>query len=282
MKKKVILLVATLGIFAILILGVRDIRRFTSSEPNFGDSKDGEAPVTVKFVSNPLPIPDFTVNDLDGKAISSRDWLGKVVLVNFWATWCPPCVAEIPDLIRMQDEYKDNLLIIGLSKDILPAADVKRFAMEHGINYPLAFSTPGIEAMFGGVVGLPTSFVVDTEGRIVQKHIGLRSPELYIAEIRALSDLPINAKIETFEDTGQIFLANAKNATELPGIDLTVLSTEQKETALRQLNEQSCTCGCGLTLAQCRINDTSCPVSLELAQHLVLGIQGANQSPSGN
>ncbi|HKZ39792.1 MAG TPA: hypothetical protein VJ044_02455, partial [Candidatus Hodarchaeales archaeon] len=78
MKKKVILLVATLGIFAILILGVRDIRRFTSSEPNFGDSKDGEAPVTVKFVSNPLPIPDFTVNDLDGKAISSRDWLGKV------------------------------------------------------------------------------------------------------------------------------------------------------------------------------------------------------------
>jgi cytochrome c-type biogenesis protein CcmH/NrfF len=79
----------------------------------------------------------------------------------------------------------------------------------------------------------------------------------------------VEARIETFEDIGQVFLANAARATELPGIDFSKLTAEQERAALRQLNEQKCTCGCGLTLAQCRINDTGCPVSVKLAQQVV-------------
>ena len=115
-------------------------------------------------------------------------------------------------------------------------------------------------------MGLPTTFLVDTRGRVVQKHIGFANPELYEMEIRALLDLPVNANVETFEDEGQVFLANA---TELPGVDFSQLTSEQRKAALRQLNEQTCTCGCNLTLAQCRINDTTCDVSLALANQVM-------------
>ena len=174
---------------------------------------------------------------------------GKVVLLNFWATWCPPCREEIPDLIELQNKYDGRLQIIGLSVDTGSPETVERFAEERKINYPVAIASPELEAKFGGVMGLPTSFLVDTEGRVVQKHVGLHDPVLYDREIRILLSLPVEAKIEMFEDTGQILLANAKNATELPGVDLSKLTLAQKKAALRQLNEQKCTCGCNLTLA---------------------------------
>ena len=72
----------------------------------------------VRFVKNPKPIPELTMTTLDGKTITSRDLAGKVVIVNFWATWCAPCRAEIPDLVKLQTQYKDHLIIIGvLSED---------------------------------------------------------------------------------------------------------------------------------------------------------------------
>ena len=118
-------------------------------------------------------------------------------------------------------------------------------------------------------MALPTLFLLDTNGGVVQKHIGLRNPVLYETEVRALLGLPVEAKIETFEDTGQIFLANAKRATELPGVDLSKLTPEQRKVALREFNRKNCNCKCDLTLAQCRINDTSCPVSEKLAKQEV-------------
>jgi hypothetical protein len=137
------------------------------------------------------------------------------------------------------------------------------------MNYPVAMSTEAIEKSFGGVFGLPTSFVIDTEGRIVQKHIGLRNPLLYETEIRALLDLPVPLKIERFVDTGQVMLANAKNATEYPGVDLSKLNADQRIAARRHLNEMQCTCGCGLTVAQCLVNDTSCDISKGMAKQVV-------------
>ena len=270
MKKLVAVVVITVGLLVVLFFGLRDIQRIRSGmEPgqtgNAQTGKSSEAVTTIRFVKNPSPAPEITLRDLDGHTISSADWSGKVVLLNFWATWCPPCRAEIPDLIQLQDKYAGRLLIIGLSDDVGSPEKVKQFAQQMHMNYPIVIASPELEAKFGGVMGLPTSFLLDPKGRVVQKHVGLRNPALYDAEIRYLLGLPVQAKVEAFEDTGQIFLANAKNATEIPGVDLSQLTPEQKKAALRQLNEQGCTCNCGLTLAQCRINDTSCAISSKLA-----------------
>jgi cytochrome c biogenesis protein CcmG, thiol:disulfide interchange protein DsbE len=215
----------------------------------------------IRFVRNPDPAPAFNLPGLDGKPVTLADAHGKVVLLNFWATWCGPCRAEIPDLIELQAKYKDRLQIIGLTVDEDDAAAVRKVVEETGINYPVAMASPAIRMKYGGIMALPTSFMLDTEGRVMQKHEGLRDPLLYEYEIRALLALPINARVETFDDTGQIFLAHADRASELPGVDLSKLTPAQKLAALHRFNAETCTCGCKFTLAQCRIWDRNCAVS---------------------
>jgi cytochrome c biogenesis protein CcmG/thiol:disulfide interchange protein DsbE len=238
----------------------------TASE--LAKSQDGEAPI-IRFANNPQPVPPFLVTDLDGRPVSTAAWKGKVVFINFWATWCPPCRAEIPVLIDLANRYKDVLQIVGVSLDDGDPAEVKNFATHMGINYPIVMASREIVKEYGGVPALPTLFVVNTDGKVVQKHEGLYSRGLYETELRLLLDLPTDAKIETFDDHGQIFLKNATLATELPGVDFSDLSPEKRKAALKRLNSQTCDCGCSLTLAQCRINDTSCPVSKKLAAAVV-------------
>ena len=103
----------------------------------------------------------------------------------------------------------------------------------------------------------------------MQRHTGVYPIDTYIQEVRALVGLPVNGHVETFVDTGQVFLKNAANATDLPDVDFSGLTAEQKKTALRRMNAEGCTCGCKLTIAECRINDTSCPVSKGLAEQIV-------------
>ena len=126
---------------------------------------------------------------------------------------------------------------------------------------------------------MPTSFLIDTQGRVVQKHSGLYPIASYHLEIRALLGLPTDARVETFVDTGQVFLKNAANATELPGVSFKGLTADQKKRALRRLNSESCTCGCKLTLSQCRVNDTECPVSGKLAAQVVKEVAGGAKPP---
>jgi hypothetical protein len=135
-------------------------------------------------------------------------------------------------------------------------------------------SPPEVRMQYGGITALPTSFVVDTQGRVVQKHEGLRDPALYETEIRALVGLPVNARVETFEDTGQVFLAHANRASELPGVNLSRLGPQQKQAALHRFNAESCTCGCNFTLAQCRIYDRNCAVSKSRTEKIVAEISG--------
>jgi thiol-disulfide isomerase/thioredoxin len=223
----------------------------------------------IRFASNAKPAPPFLVNDLDGNFISTAGWRGKVVLLNFWATWCPPCRDEIPEFIDLANRYKDGLIIVGVSMDDAPPSEVKKFASDAGINYPIVMASREMVREYGGVPALPTAFVVDPEGRVVQKHVGLFPSYVYETEVRALLKLPVDATIQTFEDTGQIFLKNAALATELPGVDFSGLTPEQKKIALKRMNTEGCDCGCKLTLAQCRINDTSCPVSKKLTAKVV-------------
>jgi thiol-disulfide isomerase/thioredoxin len=225
--------------------------------------------VEVQWSDRPVPMPTLNLVDLDGRRISNASLAGKVVLLNFWATWCGPCREEIPMLAALQTHYGHRLAIIGLSIDETPAADVKAFAAEVGVNYPVVMSTRALEADFGGITAVPSTFVVDPQGRILQRHLGLLRGPRTEHEVRVLAGLPTNASVATVRDTGQVLLANAAYATEIPGIDLKPLSSTQRERTLKRLNEEHCTCGCGLTVAQCRINDPSCQVSLPVAKTIL-------------
>jgi thiol-disulfide isomerase/thioredoxin len=234
----------------------------------------------IRFVRNPEAAPEFKLDGLDGKTLSLAASRGKVILLNFWATWCGPCQAEIPDLIALQQKYKDRLQIIGLIVDEDDASAVKNVVAETQINYPVAMTSPEVRIQYGGITALPTSFVLDTQGRIVQKHEGLRDPALYETEIRALLGMPIDARVETFEDTGQIFLAHADRASELPGVDLSRLTPQQKQAALHKFNAEGCTCGCKFTLAQCRIYDRNCAVSKARTAKIVADLSHATSGKS--
>ena len=223
----------------------------------------------IRFVKNPDAAPPFQLNDLNGKPVSLAEAKGKIVLLNFWATWCGPCRAEIPDLVDLQKRYADKFEIIALATDEDDPDEVRRFVLQSGINYRVAMSSDAVRRDYGGIAALPTSFVIDTEGRIVQKHVGLNDPSIYELEVRAMLGQAVDARVEYFEDNGQIFLKNAERATELPGVDFSKLNANQRSVALRRMNAESCNCGCKLTLAQCRINDSACRVSLALTAKVV-------------
>ena len=225
--------------------------------------------VTLRFFRNPAAVPAVSMRDLDGRALSSADWRGKVVIVNFWATWCPPCRAEIPDLVALQNKYRDRLLIIGVSQDEGSVESVKQFVAAHQMNYPVVMMTPEIDQAFPGIRALPTSFILDRESRVVQRHVGLLNQVVTEQEARALAGLPVNASIEEIDRGQPARLENAAQATEIPGVDLASLSPEKRTAALQKLNTDPCTCGCENTLAKCRIDDPKCATSLPLAQRVV-------------
>ena len=225
--------------------------------------------MVIRFVRDPDPAPDLKVKDLDGRELSLEAYKGKVVLLNFWATWCGPCRAEIPDLIRIQDEYKDRLQIIGMNVDDDDAERLRAFVKAKGINYPVAMTSVPVRLAYGSVSALPTMFVINQDGKMVQKHVGLFDPMLYEIEVRALLKMPIPARVETFEDTGEVSLKHADRATMLPGIDTSKLTQEQRMAALHKLNAEACDCGCKYTLAQCRISDPGCEISKKRAAAIV-------------
>ena len=228
-------------------------------------------PITLRFFRNPATAPGFAARDLDGREVSSASLRGKVVIVNFWATWCPPCRAEIPDLVALQSKYGDRLQVIGVSQDEASPDVVKRFVVQHKINYPIVMTTPELEKTFPGVSALPTSFILDRESRIVQKHVGMLTARTTEYETRALAGLPINASIEEVDQSQglKLDLSNGAQAMTIPGIDLASLPAARRTAALQKLNSQSCTCGCDLTIAKCRVDDPTCGVSLPLARQIV-------------
>jgi thiol-disulfide isomerase/thioredoxin len=256
------------GAAALAFVAVRYARHAPPAEASAVVGEPG-SPIALRFYREPIPVSDFTVRDLDGRAISSASLRGKVTLINFWATWCGPCRAEIPDLVALQQKYKDTLQIIGISQDEAPGDVVRRFAAEHKVNYPIVMMTPELEKLFPGIVALPTSFVLDRDGRIVQKHVGMLTSSTTEAEARALAGLPVNATIERVDQAQGLKLENGAQALTIPGVDLARLSVERRTEALQKLNSQPCTCGCDLTVARCRVDDPNCGISLPLARQIV-------------
>ena len=123
----------------------------------------------------PRPAPDFALPTLDGDTLRMADLEGNLVLVNFWATWCPPCIAEIPDLNELYEALsRDGLVVLGVSEDQEGIEVVAPFAAEHAIAYPVVLDPEGTLARaYGGVFGLPTTFLVSQEGEVVNRFAGL-------------------------------------------------------------------------------------------------------------
>jgi thiol-disulfide isomerase/thioredoxin len=117
--------------------------------------------------------PEFSFKDIQGKMHKMSDYKGKWVLVNYWATYCPPCRAEIPDILRFANDNKDNFVVLGIDAGGSDIADIITFKRELGINYPLFPMQESTMLSFGIIMGIPTSYVINPKGEIVDKYIGL-------------------------------------------------------------------------------------------------------------
>lgn len=131
---------------------------------------------------------EFTVKDMHGASVRLSDYKGKVLLVNFWATWCGPCKTELPDLIALYDEYKDKgLVVLGISADD-DAETLKAFSSEWKINYPVIVGRDeqALLDAYGPIFGYPISVIVGRDGAVCARHIGPSTKEVFEREIKAL------------------------------------------------------------------------------------------------
>ena len=159
------------------------------STGSFVTSAVGQVPPLLARPTLPIlgKTPIWLLRDVDGREVKSSDYIGKVVVVDFWATWCPPCRKEIPDYIALQKKYADRgLVILGFSMDEAPASEVKAFGVKMKVNYPLLMANGATAEAFGGIEGLPTSFIIDREGNIRHRKVGLTDPDAYEKLIASL------------------------------------------------------------------------------------------------
>jgi peroxiredoxin len=131
--------------------------------------------------------PSWELKDVNDKTIRSADFKGKVVILDFWATWCAPCRKEIPGFIALQKKYaQQGLVIVGASVDEGGASMVKQFMEKLGMNYPVVLTDEKMQDQFGGIEVVPTTFVIDREGHIVKKYFGLTDEGEFEQEIKPL------------------------------------------------------------------------------------------------
>jgi thiol-disulfide isomerase/thioredoxin len=130
---------------------------------------------------------DFTIKHLDGKDVKLSDYKGKVVLLNFWATWCGPCKAEIPGFVELQEKYKNDLVIVGYSVDDT-AEKARAFATEYKMNYPvlLGLGREDVQDAYGPIWGIPASFLISKDGKMCKRHMGIAPKAVFEKEIKAL------------------------------------------------------------------------------------------------
>jgi thiol-disulfide isomerase/thioredoxin len=141
----------------------------------------------VKTEKDRKTAPAFSLKDSNGKTVSLTDYKGKVVLLNFWATWCGPCKIEIPWFVEFEQKYKDQgFAVLGVAMDEEGWDVVKPYLNEKKINYRMLLGTETVGQLYGGVDSLPTTFLIDRTGKIASVHVGLVSKGDYKNEIEQL------------------------------------------------------------------------------------------------
>jgi len=157
MRKSVLLVVVIILVFGIYRVGWR----------SSGRAKTGGPPAAVHSVA-----PGFSLQDLNGQPLDLANYRGKVVLLDFWATWCTPCRGEIPHFVEFQDKYREQgLQVIGISMDDGPKP-VREFYQQFKMNYPVALGNEKVAQAYGGILGLPITFLISRDGRVAAKYVG--------------------------------------------------------------------------------------------------------------
>lgn len=173
----------------LLILGTAACSRRGEEGVSAGSAGAAKAGAVKPAVKLPQigPAPAWQLKDLNGTAVSFEQFKGKVVVVDFWATWCPPCREEIPGYVALARKYeKEGLVIVGVSLDQGGPEVVKAFAAKWGIPYPLVMGDENVVAAFGGVEGIPTTFLIDRAGQIRDHKVGLVPTAEYEQRILAV------------------------------------------------------------------------------------------------
>jgi peroxiredoxin len=174
MKRTYLYIIAVVG----LLLGTGIVNGFMFAEEKSATTTPHAAPIATVHAAT-SKAPDFTLKTIDGKPLRLSNYKGKAVILNFWATWCPPCRAEIPDMIELQKKYSGkNFSFIGIAVgDELDK--VQRFVKNSGINYPVAMGNESVTDAYGqfiegGMRGIPTTFIINTKGEILGYFVGAR------------------------------------------------------------------------------------------------------------
>jgi cytochrome c biogenesis protein CcmG/thiol:disulfide interchange protein DsbE len=181
LKKSLLVIIAVVAVIAATYLADRATRQPRKGALSVSAANSAANPKAAK------PAPELTLKDLDGKDLSLTQYKGKVVLVNFWATWCEPCQVEIPWLIEMQQKYAaQGFTVLGIAMDeegasvVTPWVKNERFDVNGAksqMNYPIVIGNDAAADKFGGLLGYPTSVLITRDGKIVKRITGIISPE---------------------------------------------------------------------------------------------------------
>lgn len=175
-------LLAAAAVFGMLVLNV-----------NCGSTRSVKA--AVKPEKDRKSAPEFSLKDVHGRTVKLSDYKGKVILLNFWATWCGPCKIEIPWFKEFETTYKNKgFAVLGVAMDDEGWEIVKPYVEQQKINYRTLLGTEQVGNLYGGVESLPTSFVIDREGRIAAVHVGLVSKSVYVNDLKDLLEAPATKK----------------------------------------------------------------------------------------
>ena len=148
-------------------------------------SSDNDSKKNTQTVQYPTA-PGFSLTDIKGNRVNLSDYKGKVVIIDFWATWCRPCRMGIPEFVDLQSEYDNDLVILGISVDNGDLSVVPAFAEQYSINYPVLFATGEVVRAYGGITSIPTTFIIDRNGKVRNRVIGYQPKSFFSGEIEKL------------------------------------------------------------------------------------------------